>query len=508
MALRFTAYVSLLLLLCCCTRDEVACPDGGTAGTARLSVTFVTPASSGSRSTTNPDGSTGDGEKDGTAAESRVSSALVVLASLPAGAITPTEIHSVHKIEKLYPLSGNRWQGELKAVPGRYRLLVAANPTPQVEEALRATVGQPWDTAILTSVTATDYNDLGGIWKENGFLMTNAYTGSVSADNAELVEGREDNKATVSVQRACARFDYRLRDNQRDNIYTISSTPGNKNVSVDNQEATIRITLTAAGLMNVSRGFHLFKQLCSNDAGTDPTVYAHETPTNYVYDTDWWQKKTISKDKAASLFFHPSEASDAIGYKTLPTDASADTPLFYCSENTLPGISRQINCLSTAVVFRGSFTVETAGTKFTDKELYYIENSQQLLLYTSLEQLLQNNTQIDPTTGADDAALAAAGIRHFKASDDGTYPVWYTYWNRHNDNNRPTVMGVMEFAVVRNNIYKLCVNSIGFLGLPKDPTEAGNAWKPDGDTPDELGAQLDVTVTVAGWEDRFYDDEI
>lgn len=503
MALRFTAYISLFLLLCCCSRDEVSCPDGETGGTdetVRLSVTFVTPAVSSFRSATDPaTGGTAEGEEAGTESESRISSALVVLASLPKGATTPTEIHSVHKIDALYPLSENRWLGELKAAPGRYRLLVATNPMPQVEEALRETVGKSWSEAIRTGITAADYESLSSIWQNNGFLMTNAYTGSISAADAELVEGRE-NTATVAVQRACARFDFRLRDNQQDNIYTIPNT----SASVDDVPAKIEITLTKAGLMNLSRGFHLFQQLCRDDAGLNPTVYAYETATNYVFDTDWPQKKTIRKDEAPSLFFRSSETGTAIDYVALPTSVTKDTPLFYCSENTLPGISRQINCLSTAIVFQGSFTVE--GTSAT--ELYYIENQQQLFLYTTLEGLLQHNTRIKLDPDADDAALAAAGIRRFEASTDGTYPVWYTYWNRHNDNHNPIQMGIMEFAVVRNNIYKLRVNSIGFLGLPKEPTEAGNAWKPDGDTPDELGAQLDVTVTVAGWVDRVYDDEI
>lgn len=69
-------------------------------------------------------------------------------------------------------------------------------------------------------------------------------------------------------------------------------------------------------------------------------------------------------------------------------------------------------------------------------------------------------------------------------------------------------MGIMEFAVVRNNIYKLWVNSINSLGLPKPPTDPDNPWKPAGNTPDELIPVLDVTVEVSKWEERILDHEI
>lgn len=67
-----------------------------------------------------------------------------------------------------------------------------------------------------------------------------------------------------------------------------------------------------------------------------------------------------------------------------------------------------------------------------------------------------------------------------KFYDDGV--CYYPYWIRHANNNKPAVMGVMEFAIVRNNIYDLTVkgmNSWGFSGTdipdPKDPDEDGTA---------------------------------
>ena len=42
---------------------------------------------------------------------------------------------------------------------------------------------------------------------------------------------------------------------------------------------------------------------------------------------------------------------------------------------------------------------------------------------------------------------------------------YYPYWIRHANNNNPTVMGIMEFDIVRNNIYDMTVKGISGLGL-------------------------------------------
>jgi len=104
--------------------------------------------------------------------------------------------------------------------------------------------------------------------------------------------------------------------------------------------------------------------------------------------------------------------------------------------------------------------------------------------------------------------LAQYDIKRFQRQTDGSYPVWFTYWNRHNDNKDKEVMGIMEFAVVRNNLYKLQINGITSLGLPLSPVDPENPWKPEGNTPDELIPEIDVTVKVCDWVNRVLDHEI
>lgn len=58
-------------------------------------------------------------------------------------------------------------------------------------------------------------------------------------------------------------------------------------------------------------------------------------------------------------------------------------------------------------------------------------------------------------------ALQLYGTRTY---EDAT--CYYTWWVRHSNDNDDTKKGIMEYAIVRNNIYKLTVNSIYSLGGP------------------------------------------
>ena len=99
-------------------------------------------------------------------------------------------------------------------------------------------------------------------------------------------------------------------------------------------------------------------------------------------------------------------------------------------------------------------------------------------------------------------AATDAGITIYQSSEDKDgawgYYCYYYYWNRHNDNGVEGEMAPMEFAVVRNNVYKLAVTNISRLGHPRisdnDPDNPGP------DTPDERGdIYLTVSVDVLPW---------
>lgn len=108
------------------------------------------------------------------------------------------------------------------------------------------------------------------------------------------------------------------------------------------------------------------------------------------------------------------------------------------------------------------------------------------------------------------AAATQNGITLYQSSEDEKdgwgYYCYYFYWNRHNDNDKPGIMGEMEFAVVRNNVYKLAVTGISRLGHPRlsinDPDPV------DPEEPDETGnVYISVAVEVLPWVVRVNDIE-
>lgn len=71
-------------------------------------------------------------------------------------------------------------------------------------------------------------------------------------------------------------------------------------------------------------------------------------------------------------------------------------------------------------------------------------------------------------------ALQSYGVRTY---EDAT--CYYTWWVRHSNDNNDETKGIMEYAIVRNNIYKLTVNSVYSLG---------------GEVPEEESLIVDVYV--------------
>ncbi len=106
------------------------------------------------------------------------------------------------------------------------------------------------------------------------------------------------------------------------------------------------------------------------------------------------------------------------------------------------------------------------------------------------------------------SAVTSVGITIYESSQDAQegwgYYCYYYYWNRHNDNGKNGIMGPMEFAVVRNNVYKLAVTKIAKLGHPR--ISSNDPEPPTPDTDDETGnIYLTVDAEVVPWVVRVND---
>lgn len=110
------------------------------------------------------------------------------------------------------------------------------------------------------------------------------------------------------------------------------------------------------------------------------------------------------------------------------------------------------------------------GESLTQTELTSLEWSNYMLNECGYSKDENGKVVLDQKSKVTRIALQPYGTRTY---EDAT--CYYTWWVRHSNDNDDTKKGIMEYAIVRNNIYKLTVNSIYSLGgeIPEDDENEG-----------------------------------
>ena len=380
--------------------------------------------------------------------------------------------------------------------------------------------------ANATGLNVDEISDatVASITAKNNFWMTNAEVAqeiTLPSDLSLYTQPQTPlNLGTHKVERSMARFDYMAVNSG--NIYTVGKDA--------NGTATVNVTLTDAAVINQSKAFYMFRRVSANGTNTNWTVGGAETTTNYVVDTDYVTKANgYDANQVDNFDAHMtapatwtwkslaglSEDDNWDGTATNDHKPSSYKIMQYVKENTLPNIPAQEKGLTTAVVFKGQITAtENApealrnAIKAGTATIYVFNNT----LYGTWEAVAAAAaTNADATltaaynlvnakgTAAVAADYAAAGFTGYTPVD-GKYYTYYYYYNRHNDNLQPYTMGAMEFAVVRNNVYKLCVDNIVKFG---HPTPGSTDPDPDPENPDDpdesVNYYFNVTVKVLPW---------
>ena len=347
---------------------------------------------------------------------------------------------------------------------------------------------------------------------DNKFWMTNAYDAADVTLPSDLAAYTQPNTplslGSHTVERSMARFDYKAKN--AGNVYDMG--------------AGLSLTLTDAALINQSKAHYVFRRVADNNTAT-PVVGGVETPSNWVVDTDWTNKTKAGFN--AQLEAPASWSWTSLSDITADDNYAGDYKIWcYAKENTLPTIDDQKHNVSTGVVFKAEITAgkdASADVKaaLASGERIYVFNNKLYGTWANVKtaaeagddanlQAAYNQAAASVTGEATDptaVAAAAAGFTGYSA-DGGKYYTYYYYWNRHNDNLDPYKMGIMEFAVVRNNVYKLCVDSISKFGHPTPPTDPTHPTDPDPDPvdpddPDEsVNYYFTVTVKVLPWTVR------
>lgn len=288
-------------------------------------------------------------------------------------------------------------------------------------------------------------------------------------DSIEIKEENDNsnNPARVSIdlERMTARVDCRWEDS-----YSPENAPEDK------------VEILGAVIVNKYKGgVYAFKRVSDGlepDEGT-PLYLGDETEnggqaTNYVIDPKTLSPETVTADSYDNYFPEWKNSTDLVsaGWKTLGTATSENNGvtyrfLDYTGENIVPASYTEESCenLCTGIVFRAKYTPAGSGTAAEDGTFY---------MYGGKAFPTLADTGI---SGADENNFREYGIRKYEGG-----VCYYTWWIKHAGDNDPYTSGPMEYAIVRNNIYQLDIQSIEDIGT---------------ETPEDYGLYL--TCTVNEW---------
>lgn len=340
-----------------------------------------------------------------------------------------------------------------------------------------------------------------------GLLMasrngTNAYVATLDVTAANTPE----NPAVVAtdVERTVAKIT--LKDGtSADYSYEVTEQ------SVNGSAADVTITLSDYRMLNLRNEYFTFRHAATDFTPVNPGIIADNVTysfgdladeNSYIMDP-----KTFMKNTSMPVSINGVSYTDwAVNRGFESTGDAAEHILGYCQENTMR-VDAQKKGYGTAIVFKGQIKVDGI-TIATDENLYYDKtNSNFYADYTALQTVF---TSLSPTVNYSE--LAANNIEAYK---NGICT--YVYYIKHADNSKPIEMGIMEYAMVRNNVYKVAVTGINApgKGLVRNPTDPANPLDPANPTnptdPDpsidpvedieteEIDVALKVQLTVKPW---------
>lgn len=545
----FLAGAASFMMFSCSSSDE---PGAGSSAEGDVYATLTLSLPSAGRSSTVDGGgdntNSSGGFEVGQDKENTVGAVLVVIAtketdgsykyvtsSVAASALTGTTNNR--------PTYNVRFESQSLAEKAGSDVVVFAycNPTTQLINAVNT-----WGTTGFTDA-AGDIDD--GIHKDNAFLMTNAKIAAevtLPADDALAqynTAAKAFNLGTVEVSRVSARFDFKettISGESVANRYPI------KDIN-DNSITVAYIQLDGMTLLNQAKDFYYLPRVSADGTATDAVICGTETTTNYVVSPNYDRKKATPLELnwiGTAFNFNPAvtygEANDKHGYDfsnltyesmetvaaggedndenwgTTVTDKTGYHIWKYTSENTIPQVDTQRQGITSGVVFRGHIEAVSGsaleGYINAKKNLYLHDGT----LYGDFE-ALRTFVQGHPThpvatdfnselsAGETVADVQEVNFKNnkgkfaiYRPDTDGKYYVYYPYYNRHNDNGDNTVMGPMEFAVVRNNVYKLKVDNVLQFGHPAKPGDDNKPVNPV--DPDETKeTYFKVSVQVLPW---------
>lgn len=523
-------------LFSACNNDIITDENGNgqdSEKNAYASFSFVMPASSSSTRADNPlGGPNGNGSEVGTQDENEITNVSILLFDATSKLV---QIEELKRTDFTPTTTGNvivyRTIKDIEVKTGAYKVQVVVNPTKTFKKAYDKTsdagIGTTYDKYLTTveQVAAAT----GEYCTDRSFMMTNAdevaaTTTTVTEDN---VVGHAK-EVSVNVERIAAKITFESNNSpQSNNTYPI------KNVN-DIDETIGSVTFDAYKVINTRNSAFNLRRAGLTEA--DAVAGAKETGANYIIENKWADKASWSKD-VFNANYSRRGVDTYVAFRKIEGNKQT---LAYCLENTMLQ-NMQIEGYTTTVVLRAKTSLNAGkvtslnekgeiitnaaaftGTLYKYAGKFYTSrvaivkvenpdwdlatlkglNTNTLGLKTALE-ALPEGTPADKTAVENHLnGLTAAqlndiyGVEYYANGN-----CYYKVLLRHANNNDPVNSGIMEFGIVRNNVYKLSITSVKFLGSfssgtkgPEDPKNPGDGQVdvPDtGENPEIPGTVVD-----------------
>lgn len=476
---------AILLSFMACSQDDVNGPQGGNENGegAYMSLAISMPNAPGTRAI-----DPGKDTEVGTNGEQKVTSLLVLCYDVTNGTAI-TDYKKTYTAAELVPQNPNPSDDtkattyvvpEFKITKGPKKVVVIVNP-------LKDQFSETMSLASMRESMSLTTDQITLISTDNSFLMTNA-NDAVNQDangskasitptqNGEFyedgsvyvdVQGTKEHptNVTIPVERAVAKIQ------DVTNSYDFE-------VKVDGTANGEKVTFTDVALINGNTKFFPIKNIRNSNT---------EGKNDYVVDPNFSETEQKVVDFYSKIFkVTETETKIDVEFKSLTS-----MPIFYTLENTMHK-DQQMNGYTTGLYYKAVYTAKD-GTK--DENVYkYLGKVYNFTQLQSSDLKLEvpaedDNSKIELTDDSSAEDFAKIGVTKYEKG-----VCYYPYWIRHVPSS--DVMGIMEFGVVRNNVYKMTINSVKGIGTPTPEN-------PDPDTPNETDdVILQVSVKVLPWTVR------
>lgn len=526
---------ALLLTTWSACSDDTDIPGGENPEEARAYTTVTIAVPNGvaeTRAGTTADDSGTDTEA-GTKDEYKVKTANLYLfpgeAGSSFGSATLKEIISIDQFTQMASTADAKtivWTSKKTALtPGDYRIYIVVNGT--VNGVDNSSKGSLTETNFLAMTTVEATGVIAAV-PDAGLVMASRSPNSDNTNTlpyiAQTITKDPEQTIAATVERMMGKITVTAGGanvSSAPNVYTSFSTTVNTIGNITN------ITLTGYYVVNARKEGYYFRHVDKEGSATGSLTvdnYGNSTASfPYVVDPKTYSKTYTGTPAAldgsyagwylqgSSVFGLLSFSSFGGTYTDMPSYSSsaAETKVAaYCYENTMLK-EKQKNGYTTGIVFKAEIApskmmkasagsgVEEETTIGSITEIFYHSG----IFYKDIAALKAAGVLLaDGTTSSTGSSddLKKNDVQCFKRGDtNGKFVCYYPYWIKHIPSD-DAAEDVMEFGIVRNNVYKVTVT--GIQGVGKDGVTEDIIT--DTETDDPTTVLLNVKLSIKPWTVR------